>query len=110
MKKKKTLVLIALLISCLISAQIKYSITFSKEKVKIKDISENQNKFKVIDYESLSSDFKDGFPLIPYKYLNFYISDNQSELGINIVKIKKEVCLQKKSLSNKYKRLCLKLM
>jgi len=77
MNKKTTLVLIALLISCLVSAQLKYSITFSKEKVKIKDISENQNKLKVIDYESLSADFKEGFPIIPYKYLKFYISDNR---------------------------------
>ncbi|MCE5175071.1 MAG: C25 family cysteine peptidase [Bacteroidales bacterium] len=91
MNKKTTLVLIALLISCLVSAQLKYSITFSKEKVKIKDISENQNKLKVIDYESLSADFKEGFPIIPYKYLKFYISDNQSKLEINILKIKNEV-------------------
>lgn len=91
MNKKTTILLITLFISCLVSAQIKYSITFSKEKMKIRDISENQSKFIAIDYESLSSDFKEGFPLIPYKNLTFYISDNQSELGINILKIKKEV-------------------
>lgn len=90
MNKKTTLVLSALLISCIVSAQIKYSITFSKEKVNIKDISENQNKLKTIDYDGLSSDLKEGFPLIPYKYLKFYISDNHSDFGINIVKLKKE--------------------
>jgi len=90
MYKKTTFVLIALFISCLVSAQLKYSITFSKENLKIKDISENQNKFKAIDYDSLTPDFKEGFPLIPYKYLTFYISNNQNDLRINILRINKE--------------------
>lgn len=90
MNKKTIFLLITLFISCILSAQLRYSINFSKENVKVKDINEDQNKIKAIEYDSLSSDFKVGFPLLPYKYLMFYISDNQNDLGIKILKIQKE--------------------
>jgi len=91
MKKKSIIiVLLALLTTSNTYAQISYSISFEKKKLNLKDKQSGKDNYTTIDYENYEADGQNGAPLLPFKYLTFYISDNANKLLINIKNIKND--------------------
>lgn len=82
---KYSIILLSVLVfatNCI--AEISYSVSFDKNELILK---EKGDSCIAVSYENLEATGQYGAPSLPYKYLKFYIPDNNSDLSVEIQRI-----------------------